>query len=471
MRGVFFLRLSMILTLVFLICGISPSAGYHWPGQAAEASAPGLSAGNGRWLIETIESTPMVYVGQYVSVAVAPYTGAISISHYDATNQNLRHVKYWGPGGNCGEHNDWYCWERDGGSAVAVGQYSSLALEPIVQADTYDWAKFAYYHASQGALKYTARDWPGTWHYTIIDDPELPGVIAGKHASLALDSNKTPHIAYNLHSDRFGGEEQLKYATRVAEGTGNCGDDDWQCDTIDSDPVSIGRYASLDLSGGDTPSIAYYDGNFGDLWWARKGGTYTNCGPDDTWACFFVDIEGDVGMFASLVWDKSSGVPHIAYYDATNKALKYATFVLSGGNCGYGSGWQCDEIDEMGANISDDHQRISMALDANGYPIIAYQKTSEIGPAVLKVARPATALGLDHGNCGPEDLFLTWQCDTVDNGGSYTSVGHYVDIAVNAAGLATIAYYESDSYNLSGNLKVARQVLSTYLPLVARSGP
>jgi hypothetical protein len=156
-----------------------------------------------------------------------------------------------------------------------VGQYSSLALEPVVHSSTYDWPRFAYHHASQGALKYTACDWPGTWHYTIIDDPELPGVIAGKYASLALDSNKTPHIAYHLYSPRFGGQESLKYAVRVTEGTGNCGDDDWQCDTVDSDPVSIGRYASLDLSGGGTPGIAYYDGNFGDLLWARKGGSVT----------------------------------------------------------------------------------------------------------------------------------------------------------------------------------------------------
>ena len=294
-----------------------------------------------------------------------------------------------------------------------------------------------------------------------------------------MDSNADPHIAYNYHTPLSGGYESLKYATTVPGGTGNCGIGDdqglWQCDTVDSGPISMGRYASLALSVGDTPSIAYYNGNYGDLWWARKGGVYTNCGPGgDTWACFAIDITGDVGMFASQTRDKSSSIPSIAYYDATNEALKYAVLVGSGGNCGQFEGaylWQCDEIDDMGPNISDDHQRISMALDPDGNPVIAYQETSDVGPAVLKVARPVAHLG-GIGNCGPIAYhFHTWQCDTIDPGGTYSSVGHYVDIAIANAGLATIAYYESDSNHLSGNLKVAYQRLPTFLPLVMRNGP
>jgi hypothetical protein len=288
-----------------------------------------------------------------------------------------------------------------------------------------------------------------------------------------LDSSKQPHIAYHLYSVRFGDSESLKYAKKVAAGTGNCGDDGWQCDTIDSAVSYVGRYASLDLSAGDNPSIAYYDNLF-DLVLATKGGTYANCGPGgNTWTCWPIDAMGDVGMFASLVRDRDSGIPHIAYYDATNEKLKYAVLVGSGGNCGYFGPagaylWQCDVLDTMGASISAAHMRISMALDGNGYPLMAYQRTSEFGPAVLKVARPAIALGLDHGNCGPEDLFLTWQCETIDNGGSDTSVGNYLDIAVNESGLATIAYYESDSYHYSGNLKVAYQTIRIYLPLIQR---
>ena len=183
---------------------------------------------NARRIVETIESTPGVYVGQHVSVAIDPYSGATSISHYDATNGNLRHARSVGSGGNCGEHNDWNCWLRDGGSGTDRGRYSSLALEPNAHMSTYDWPKFAYYDASLGVLKYAAYDWPGTWHYTIVDDRELPDYYLGMHASLTLNSNKTPHIAYTLYND-IDDWPEVQYVTKVADGPGNCGDGDWQC--------------------------------------------------------------------------------------------------------------------------------------------------------------------------------------------------------------------------------------------------
>jgi hypothetical protein len=473
-EGAMGVRCIVLLSLVILPIGIGGPEGHFKPLEVAQAGPPLSAQSNAPWFIETIESTPMVYVGRYVSVDVRQGSAPIMISHYDATNGDLRMARFQEVGGNCGPHNRWHCTLRDG-DVGDVGQYSSLALGPILPI----WkSSVAYYDAGDGALDYEGivGSAPGGIGFGPIDSPGLAGFTAGKYASLALDSSGDPHIAYNYRTPVSGGQEFLKYATATPGGTGNCGsglqEGKWQCDTIDSGAVSRGRYASLDLNGANTPGIAYYNGFSHDLWWAREGGTAPNCGPGgNTWTCLEVDTEGDVGMFASHVWDDSSGIPSIAYFDATNEALKIATFVLSGGNCGFGSGWQCDEIDDMGANISDDHQRISMALDPSGYPVIAYQQTSDVGPAVLKVARPAVALGLDHGNCGPEDPFSTWQCDTMDAGGTHSSVGHYLDIAVNGAGLATIAYYEADSYNLSGNLKVAYQRrVFRFLPGVMRTG-
>jgi hypothetical protein len=460
----------MALTLVILLAGTSRMAGYDRPGLVAETSPTPSSSASGRWFLETIESTPTVHVGQHVSVAIDRYSGATSISHYDATNQNLRHARSVGSGGNCGEHNNWNCWLRDGGSVTNVGQYSSLALEPRIQQSIYDWPKFAYYNATLGALEYTARDWPGQWHYTTVDDYETGPIAIGQYASLALDSDRKPHIAYHLDSPLFLGSGSLKYATHVGSGWGNCGGDDhdWQCDTIDHGNQRVGEHASLWLSASGNPSIAYY--NSGDLKFTTKGGSVPNCGPGgNTWTCWTVDSVGDVGQYASFVRDQSSGIPHIAYYDATNEALKVAHLVLSGGNCGPYNSWQCDEIDHMGTSPT--HMGVSLALDSNGRPVIAYQQTSEIGPAVLKVARPAAALGLPYGNCGPETPFLTWQCETVDKGSGHTDAGAYVDLTLNDAGLVVIAYYESDSYHLSGNLKIARQAVASYLPLALRNAP
>ena len=65
-------------------------------------------------------------------------------------------------------------------------------------------------------------------------------------------------------------------------------------------------------------------------------------------------------------------------------------------------------------------------------------------------------------------MFRFWQCDVVDNGGVFLgaphNVGQYASLAFISAVLAAIAYYDATSHDL----KVARQVLPTFLPLVSR---
>jgi hypothetical protein len=162
-----------------------------------------------------------------------------------------------------------------------------------------------------------------------------------------------------------------------------------------------------------------------------------------------------------------SGHFHIAYYDATNDVLKYAVNVGSGGNCGVGGSAQCDEIDSMQADYHS--LGISIAEDAAGYPVIAYQSYN----GSLNVARPVAALGLSGGggNCGPEDLFYTWYCETIDRSGTWVPYrnGDYVSIAVAPSGLATIAY---NGYIIpsGGNLNVATQRLQIFLPLTLKDG-
>lgn len=455
-------RRTLFLSIV-IVLSAGGASGASQPSGLMTMQTTSSSPAQVSWHFETVESTSLVSVGQHVSLDLDPFTGLPSISHYDATNDTLRYAKYVGSGGTCAANDRWNCRLIDDGGDV--GQYNSLAIEPIIHPSIYSWPKIAYYNATTGALEYAAYDWPGTWHYTTIEDISFG--VSGQYTSLQLDSSKQAHIAYYSFSSLFT-TGRLKYATYVGGGSGNCLDDDWQCDSIESGSTDHGKHASLQLDSGDNPSIAYYGEN-GDLKFATKGGLFANCGPGgNSWTCNIIDSIGDVGQYASLVRD-DFGFPHIAYYDATNQALKYAKFVASGGNCGFFSGtyfWQCDEIDHMGSSTAD--MGISMAVDSQGYPVIAYQKTSDTEPAILKVARPTVAMGLLHGNCGPEDLFFTWQCETIDNGGSYTSVGNYIDIALNQSDLATIAYYESDSYNFSGNLKVAYQTIQTYLPLILK---
>jgi hypothetical protein len=77
------------------------------------------------------------------------------------------------------------------------------------------------------------------------------------------------------------------------------------------------------------------------------------------WTTQTVDSQGDVGQYASLAID-SWGRPHISYYDATNKELKYAKWT--------GSEWVTRTVDKLLIGC----RSCSIALDADDNPRIAY---------------------------------------------------------------------------------------------------
>jgi hypothetical protein len=193
----------------------------------------------------------------------------------------------------------------------------------------------------------------------------------------------------------------------------------------------------------------------------------SNCGPGgNTWTCIPVSgADADEGKYASLYVDSGKHF-HIAYYHATEEALYYAVDVGGGGNCGVLNSARCEWIDDM----QDDYHPlgISIAQDAAGYPVIAYQNYD----GSLAVARPLAALGLPPGgNCGPTvDLFQTWSCEEVDPHGDWVFYqnGDYAAIAVNPSGLATIAY-QGFIIDSVGNLMVARQRAQSFLPLVLKA--
>jgi len=111
---------------------------------------------------------------------------------------------------------------------------------------------------------------------------------------------------------------------------------------------------------------------------------------------------------------------------------------------------------------------VSMAEDAAGYPIIAYQSENNS----LNVAQPVAALGLSGGggNCGPENPFSTWYCKTVDRPNRWVVNRHgdFVSIALSRSGLATIAYNEFITSS-DGNMAVSYQRFQIFEPLVLKN--
>jgi hypothetical protein len=388
------------------------------------------------WYVETVDSAEGV--GSHVSIAIDAY-GTTYISYYDATNKDLKMAKSVGSGGNCGTDSKWFC-EIVDNIDNDVGLYTSIAIDP-----TTNLPVIAYWSNLPDYLKLaTAKS--GSWDIVTIDDG------SGKYASLKIDSSGAPHIAYH----RYGVLDKLNYASYVGGGGGNCGGNDYQCDTLDSGS-GVGQYPSLALDGAGQPRIAYYDRENGRVLYAHKN--------NGNWTIDEI-LQTAWDQYLSLAIDINNGdIPHIAHYDGTNDQLGYAVYIEDKGNCGYNSDsikfeWQCDDVDAMGP---DSHTMdVSLAVDNTGMPIIAYHKYligDPLSIVTFNVARPSDAMGMLSGNCGQDDQ---WWCERLPESGHS---GDYSAIAVNPSGLATIAYYNSEFF---GVLKVVYQRFQILMPLMLK---
>jgi hypothetical protein len=436
-RNIFGLALSVMLLL--LAAGVGLARVAQPSGYPAAAAANSTAAANAPWFVSTVDSD--LGVGTHASVAIAD-NGTTYISYYDATNTALKMAKYVGSGGNCGTGDAWECETVDGGIIGDLGQYSSIAIDPTTNLPVIAYWGISFYLA-------TALD-GGGWDIITIDSG------FGDYASVKVDSTGAPHIAYR----RYDLTSYLQYARPVSGGTGNCGTfpGTYQCDTIDSGS-GIGRYPSLALDSSDQPRIAYQDEGNNALRYAYQNG--------GVWTIREI-LPTNAGTYASLAVDINNGdLPHIAHYDNVNGKLGYAVYVGSNGNCGFNSSntkfeWQCDEIATMGTTTHPRTRDVSLALDKAGFPIIAYSwyYGTPYSTRGFSWARPAAALGLQSGSCGPLDL---WLCEWIEDG---TYSGDYSAVAIHPSGLATIAYSHGEFFS---SLRVAYQRFLLFMPLVEKN--
>ncbi len=457
----------IVITLVIvlgLIMGVNltPAQGYSGSTIIVQASIPSHFPWSSQYVQRQL-NLPLDTAG-YISAAISSFNDYFLISYYDTTHHSLiAATPIANHAGNCGTDLNWMCVPIDGGIGLDAGMYSSVDI----WGTSLDYWKmgFSYYDVTHRALKaaiYTCYLGACSWDKVTVSAPDVPEKSNGLYTSFKFNSAGTPSIAYfDINTTYMN--SSLEYAYQVTSG-GDCGAGEavglWECKDVDF-LSGEGRYASLDFSYDDQPYIAFYDAHEGDLKVAYHS-AINMC--EFGWTCPTLDgMDGsDVGYFTSLVAPQSAGdVIRIAYHDKTNGKLKY-----------YASDWGPVVVDDMGTSISP--MGISMAMDKEGYPIIAYQQiSSEFSPPELRIARPNSVYGdEEYGNCGdppPGYLFQYWRCNTLDNASQYTAEANYAALIINSRGMLAIAYSEYDSYYNATSLKFTYQTLiKTFLPSTVR---
>lgn len=294
-----------------------------------------------------------------------------------------------------------------------VGKHPALALyEPAGAA----LPVIVYYDMSHAALKGAFKSKAG-WVRKFLDPRGSdPGLNRGTYPSVAVHNAEGKHIAHVAYLD--DASKDLYYLTwnldkpddysapkLVDSGFSLINDQAYGSGVID-DETSI----ALDSQG--QPVIAYRDAKNGDL----KVANYN--ADDDAWQATFVDNDPlsqynfeDLGKHASLAIDEIDNY-HVAYYDATSLALKYAEFD--------GSDWYVETVDrgEVGMYAS-------IAVRDDRSPVIAY------------FDKPLGAAKIAHKRRDG-----TWQIEAVANFGI---AGQFIRLALTDRGWPAIAYREVNS--------------------------
>ncbi len=193
----------------------------------------------------------------------------------------------------------------------------------------------------------------------VVDlDGDGTSTFVGGTSAVALLADNRPAIAYYDDTNR-----ELRYAERSASGV-------WSDVLIDADgngtSTDVGSEVDLAVLDDGRPAVAYFDRINRELRYAERSAS-------GVWSDVLIDADGDgtsinVGVELSLLI-LPNGRPAVAYYDATNRELRYAERSAGGV-------WSDVLIDADGDGTSISVGRYLDMILYEGGPVIAYADNS-----------------------------------------------------------------------------------------------
>lgn len=225
--------------------------------------------------------------------------------------------------------------------------------------------------------------------------------------------------ATSIDPSQFGSRSGVEYALFDGQ--------QWSVEEIGSGPTQYEFGTSLALDSTGRPHVAWYDDSERALKLGVKDG--------GSWVISTVDSAGDVGRFPSLEID-SLDYPVITYYESLASGrgrIKFARWD--------GASWDIqviDEVDEVALGHFGARKNSSLVLDDAGNPIVAYSDER-----VLKLAM------------WQEDA---WHIEIVETAGS-SPLGQQVSLALDGAGILHLTFAEVErkgSPGVQGAIRYAR---------------
>ena len=304
-----------------------------------------------------------------------------------------------------------------------VGKYTDIAV------DADGNVHVAYYAVEPGALRYAfgVANVDGTYAWTTLLLDEAGD--AGRWASISLDEEGRPGIAYNVRD--LNGISQLRYL--FAQSAMPTNRRDWATPFLlqarpiptagdqaaETYPEGTGLFTSQARDSDGFPVVAWYDRTEGKLWTTRFAEAgFTTPEMVAGWGHPNETLDGDMGTNVHVALD-SSDQSHLCFQDGNTDSLRYA--VPSLGITDWVDDGVWIDTGGRGQSLHVVGEDCQMLFDDRDQPIIVYQDSTQ------------QALLMRRKNQEDLDGRLTWsgrQSLRVDIGDSPRAYGFYASSVV-----------------------------------------